>query len=220
MSATDEHDLIQHWLAGELGKRRGAVGSAQLSWWDGYSSKRVRGAEALAEVFAQQTGLEWELPNVDEGKLQPEVIWEFAIPGRSGPVGYIDLLLLVPVLSIGLHHDGLADCSRNGACGDRTHWEYSESAGMVATAVEVKSHIKSLGELLRQVNGYRSALPWCNCPYRYGQQIHDRGVRHFGVDTPIGFAVASPDDRFVPEIYGQEIDFIHTPWAKPTVQKR
>lgn len=71
-------------------------------------------------------------------------------------------------------------------------------------AIEVKSHIESIGETLRQISKYKAAAPWCDCPYRYGQKVHINSSRHYAPE----FFIASPDFRYIDVIESQGIRFL------------
>jgi hypothetical protein len=116
--------------------------------------------------------------------------WEFPVPSKNGPVGFLDLLF--------------------------------ENYDQVI-AFEVKSYIDSIGETIRQVRKYEAALPWCDCPYQYGQKMCRIG-RHNLLDGGSGdpgngvrrhyspvMCVVSPDDRFQKQLRSQKILF----WKYP-----
>jgi|GEM_PF-1678164 len=99
--------------------------------------------------------------------------WEAAIRNRDYVVGSIDFLVQInrPVLDIKVA-DGFPQ------------WE--NGYGAVEVLFEVKSQIKSLGELLRQIRFY---------------QEYQRGI----------YVVVSPDDRFAGVLRDQGIRFVLAP---------
>lgn len=210
MSATEEHDYIQLQISNKFQEARidkprdylisyktKKNGSSQIN----YESFKYERFEEIAEWLITASGAPEKID-----KPAFEVTWEMPIPGRYEPVGYVDLLIRDMVYEVNIYHlNKIHPIDEDDFCQDPDHWDHSVEGfyGPRVVAVEVKSHISSIGELLRQVNKYKAALPWCNCPYRYGSKVHSGDEGHY---TPI-FWVASPDDRFKDVIESQGITF-------------
>lgn len=208
MGALDEHDQIQLSFSEKyrLKKRTKAeyrvyfdmvVEGVRKEFVYGYGEQYSKVRE-LVDVSGAPTAI--DLPAFD-------VKWEVPVPGRYEPVGYLDLLITPLHYQAVMCHDDDIHLMKNGGefCLEQGHWSHSLNPvrGDDPAAVEIKSYVNSIGDLMRQINKYKSALPWCYCPYRYGEKVHLKTPDHF---TP-KFWVVSPDSRFEDVLGSQGVKF-------------
>jgi len=215
---TPLHDEIMLWLTDKLQSVPIEVEYLVCPAKGAHESelKRASDFDNLA-IWAERKGLNLTaaLDSVHADLTWPqstELTWEFAVPGKNGPVGYIDLLARVNRIEFVYKQNNLrGDYCGTKNCAHDECWTMGTHTSRVGyTAYEVKSSIKSLGELIRQVRKYEAALPWCDHPYEYGQKICRRYGEYADHYTP-KFIVVSPDTRWTAPLNSQGITFLEYP---------
>lgn len=211
---TPVHDEIMLWLDNKFrdvpARIVGYETYPAISRHD-YKQQQLNDRDALVK-WVSEKGFTIDVGAVEVKACQAnpcQLIWEMAVPGKTSPIGFIDLY--ARTYSVALTFEQRIDQDYCGTpdCNHPECWKIRKHVSEIKhLAFEVKSTISSLGELIRQIRRYEAALPWCKCPYQYGQQIHhDTYGDHF---VP-RFYVVSPDTRRIEAITNQGIGFIEYP---------
>lgn len=214
---TPVHDEIMLWLDGIYRNGPAAIVGYGVSYEVGRNTdsrfRLLDGRDALCSEL-QKKGVVADLDRFEKDQsasLTNAVTWELPVPGKQGTLGFVDLYVQLHRLQITMQQDWERYCGTPDCCHPECWSLGTRRADAVHLALEVKSTIPSLGELIRQIHRYDAALPWCSCPYRYGQQVH--GVYDNGRDLHFRpeYVVVSPDTRWVEPITSQGITFIEYP---------
>jgi hypothetical protein len=205
---TPVHDEIMIWLDNMFRAAPVSAVKAEVRYATREDDCKFVQLDSRAELieWLDRKGTSAKLVQQEEIAKKDEshrIDWEYPVPQKNVTIGYVDLYVRIRQIKLKyyqvMHKEycGTPDC-RHGECWevklDRSYYQHY--------AFEVKSTIPSLGELLRQIRKYETALPWCHCPYKYGEQDH----RYSGEDEHFipKFVVVSPDTRKVEKITQQE----------------
>lgn len=130
----------------------------------------------------------WEsLPPPDKPRFTVRKTWEKPIKSKDFIIGFIDMGITayVPTISMTLDMPCYQHSEPRLLKHEPPEWEVESKSNWFA-CFEVKTAIPSLGELVRQIQMYRS--------------YHD-----------VDYYVVAPDDRFVKQLVAQNIGFIKYP---------
>ena len=183
---TPRHDEIMMWLDENLESVLGGMNIWVKSATDG----------SILDVECYREGAAIFWPGVDLGD-PPDTgivrvsskVWEFPVQDGRYIVGFIDMAVKASK-SCGIPY--VFGICREFGKWRRTNWEdknppkWSTEQLFREVMLEVKPSISSLGEVIRQINMYRT--------YKPGK-----------------YAIVSPDDRFKEQLISQGIDFVKCP---------
>lgn len=174
---TSKHDEIMLWFDANADKL--LLPHFAIKYQDNKRDdllKRIKDKEFRLEDVS------FDIP-IPPSKTEPKVhkkIWEYPVMSGNFTVGFIDLLVeyTTPRLTYrGVNHIYNIPLIQNS-------FEWIIENDLMAIAIEVKSVMPSIGELIRQIRMYQTYVP------------------------NISFFVVSPDDRFASALQSQGIGFI------------
>jgi hypothetical protein len=163
---TPQHDALMTWLTDNVQNHPRVKQWAEKKW-----------SKAALVVAIDATKKEWERPIKKAG---------------YGVVGFIDLRVEVTLRQLII--ETTPGCDRSSVvCVVDGKTVYRSDMPYFALNIEVKPSIRSVGDVIRQVNLYK----------QYSDTLHDES-----------FFVASPDARFATIFEAQDIGFIQLPLLK------